>query len=99
MLTWLQTPPALHISDLTALYALLVEKILQKEPIPSGEKGYYFAMAHKISWWTVMSYLAKGLHQRGLVTEPEAQTWPSYDMAADNLGWPRQFVRAMGTSR
>ncbi|KAE8451665.1 hypothetical protein EG329_003122 [Mollisiaceae sp. DMI_Dod_QoI] len=90
--------PATHISDLTALYALLVEKILQKEPIPSGEKGYYFAMAHRISWWTIMSRLAEGLHMRGLVTEPRVQTWPSYDMASEHLRWPPQFVRAMGTS-
>ncbi|KAH7016148.1 uncharacterized protein B0I36DRAFT_277426 [Microdochium trichocladiopsis] len=91
-------PPATHISDLTALYALLVEKILQKEPIPSGEKGYYFAMAHRISWWAIMPRLAEGLHMRGLVTEPRAQTWPSYDMASEYLRWPPQFVRAMGTS-
>ncbi|CAM1505956.1 Fc.00g115930.m01.CDS01 [Cosmosporella sp. VM-42] len=92
------SPPGIHISDLTALYALLVEKILQKEPIPSGEKGYYFAVAHRVPWWAVMQGLAEGLHARGLVAEPKAQIWSSDEMAAEYLGFPLQYVRAMGTS-
>jgi hypothetical protein len=82
-----------------ALYALLVEKILQKDPIPSGEKGYYFAMAHKVPWWDVMQRIAESLYARGLVEEPKAQTWPSYEMAAEYLQFPVQYVRAMGASR
>jgi hypothetical protein len=88
-----------HISDLVAFYALLTEKILQKEPIPSGEKGYYFAIAHRTHWWDVMQRLAKVLHAHGLVAEPKADIWPSYEMAAEYLGFPRLYVRAMGTSR
>ncbi|KAE9369113.1 hypothetical protein N431DRAFT_469047 [Stipitochalara longipes BDJ] len=60
------SPPAVHISDLVALYTLLVQKILQKEPIPSGEKGYYFAIAHRAPWWDVLERLAEALHARGL---------------------------------
>lgn len=77
----------------------MVEKILANEPIPSGEKGYYFAMAHRVSWYEVMEGLANCLHARGLITESEAQIWPSYEMAAEYLGWPPQYVRAMGTAR
>jgi ABC-type taurine transport system ATPase subunit len=84
---------------LTALYALLIEKILQKEPLPNGEKGYYFAMAHRLPWWTAMDRLASALHARGLVTEPKAQIWPSYEMAAEYLGFPLQYIRAMATAR
>ncbi|KAI1392961.1 NAD(P)-binding protein [Hypoxylon trugodes] len=91
-------PPATHISDLAALYALLVEKVTHKEPIPSGEKGYYFATVHKCPWWEVMDGIAKSMHERGLVAEPKAQLWPSYELAADQLGFPRRFIRAMATS-
>ncbi|KAM0424376.1 hypothetical protein ACHAPT_010524 [Fusarium lateritium] len=92
------SPAAVHISDLTALYLLLLEKLLQQEPIPSGESGYYFAVAHRSPWWKVMDGLAEGLYSRGLVTEPKAQMWSGYDEAADNLGFPRLYVRAIGTS-
>jgi len=84
---------------LATFYALLIEKILQKEPIPSGEKGYYFAMAHRAHWWDVMQRLAEALHSRGLMAEPKAAIWPSDETAAEYLGFPRLYVRAMGTSR
>ncbi|KAF2493074.1 NAD(P)-binding protein [Lophium mytilinum] len=92
------SPPAVHISDLTALYALLVEKILHKEPVPNGENGYYFPMAHRAPWWDVMELLAEGLHARGLVLEPKAQIWPSDEMAAEELGFPLLYIRAMCTA-
>ncbi|UPL00210.1 hypothetical protein LCI18_011144 [Fusarium solani-melongenae] len=92
------SPAAVHISDLTSLYLLLLEKILRQEPVPSGENGYYFALAHRSPWWKVMDGLAKGLYSRGLVTEPEVQVWPSYDEAADTMGFPRLYMRAIGTS-
>ncbi|XXG95183.1 hypothetical protein Hte_001443 [Hypoxylon texense] len=91
-------PPAVHISDLVAFYALLIEKILQKEQIPSGEDGYYFVMAHRAPWWAIMQRVAEALYARGLVAEPKTQTWPSYDVAADTLGFPRLFMKAIGTS-
>lgn len=94
-----QSPAAVHISDLTSFYLLLLEKILQQEPVPSGENGYYFALAHRSPWWKVMNGLAKGLYARGLVNEPEVQVWPSYDEAADTMGFPRLYMRAIGTSR
>ncbi|KAJ4364960.1 hypothetical protein N0V83_008576 [Neocucurbitaria cava] len=93
-----QSPPAAHISDLTALYALLVEKIIQQEPFPSGKNGYYFAMAHRAPWWDVMDGIAKSLHARGLVDEDRVQVWQSDKMAAEYLGFPELYVRAMGTS-
>ena len=89
----------MHISDLTSLYTLLVSKILQRTPIPHGVSGYYFAMAHRSPWWAVMSRLATSLHARGLVDSPTTQIWPSDEVAADTLGLPRLYVRAMGTAR
>ncbi|KPM43739.1 hypothetical protein AK830_g2771 [Neonectria ditissima] len=91
------SPAAAHISDITALYGLLVEQILLKMPIPSGEKGYYFAVAHKTSSWDFMQRLADRLYALGLVEEPEPHTWPSDELAAQSLGVPLQIVRIMGT--
>jgi hypothetical protein len=87
-----------HISDLVSFYALLTKKILQKEQISSGEKGYYFVIAHRTHWWAFTQRLAEVLHARGLVHEPKAETWPSDDVAAEYLGFPRPYVRGMGTS-
>ncbi|RSM08477.1 hypothetical protein CDV31_008114 [Fusarium ambrosium] len=92
------SPAAVHISDLTSLYLLLLEKILRGEPVPTGENGYYFALAHRAPWWKVMDGLAEGLYSRGLVTEPKVQVWPSYDEAADTMGFPRLYMQAIGTS-
>lgn len=94
-----QSPPAVHISDLSALYVLLLESILKKQDIPNGEDGYYFATVHRLPWWRVMQGLAEALHSRGLVESADVKTWPSYDTAADELGFPRMYMRAIGTSR
>ncbi|KAF2664223.1 NAD(P)-binding protein [Microthyrium microscopicum] len=91
-------PPTAHISDLVALYGLLTERILQGTPIPSGKDGYYFAIAHTVGWWEIMDGLAKALYARGLVEEPKTPFWPSDEVAADYLGFPRMFLRAMGTT-
>ncbi|KAL9071885.1 MAG: hypothetical protein Q9157_005311 [Trypethelium eluteriae] len=93
-----QSPHSVHISDLVAFYVLLTERILQKEPILSGEKGYYFPISHRTHWWAVVERLAKALHARGLVMEPKPEVWPSDDIAAEYLGFPRRYIRAIGTS-
>lgn len=82
-----------------ALYALLTEKILLGEPVPSGRNGYHFVMSHRVRWSAVTRRLAEILHARGLVAEPEVRLWPGYDAAADSLGFPRQYMEAIGTSR
>ncbi len=93
-----QAPLAAHVSDVIALYVLLVSKILQGSAIPSGARGYYFATAHRIPWWETLQRLAIFLHARGLVTSKSVSTWPSDEMAAESLGFPRHFVRGMGTA-
>jgi hypothetical protein len=80
------------------MYALIVENVLRQEPIPSGDKGYYFAVAHRVPWWRTMDSLAEHLYRRGLVVEPTPRIWPTYEMAADCLGFPAKYVRAMGAS-
>lgn len=88
-----------HISDLTDIYVRLVSKILKQEPIQIGQDRYFFAIAHKAHWWKMMDKVAEGLYSRGLVTEPKAKSWSDYNTAADSLGFPRVYVRAMTTHR
>ncbi|KAI1177613.1 NAD(P)-binding protein [Nemania sp. FL0916] len=89
---------AVHISDIAEYYVLLLAKILQGEKIPSGENGYYFAVAHRAGWWEVVQGLADALYARGLVDTPKVEVWPSDEMAAKTLGFPRQFIRLMYTA-
>lgn len=93
-----QKPAAVHISDLVTLYIIILNKILQEESIPIGEKGYYFVMAHRSPWYKVLEGIAKVLYSRGLVDSPEPKVWPSYEEGADQLGFPRQFIRAIMAS-
>ena len=88
-----------HISDLTALYQQIVEKILQKEAqtIPSGTEGYYFTLAHDILWWEVLDRLAAALNARGL-TDSKTQLWASDEVAADLSDVPVEFVQTLWNS-
>ena len=88
----------MHVEDLAKCYALLVEKILEGATIPSGEHGHYFADAHRASWWRTADHLAKCLYERGLVDSHEPKVWPSYEMAAESLGFPLVHIRPMGMS-
>ena len=91
----LQKVSGVNISDLTALYGQIVKKIVQKETIPSGEEGYYFALAHEIVWTEALQYLAIALKARGLVTDSKIQIWTSDEAAAESLGVPAPFVQIL----
>ena len=87
-----------HISDLTSLYSLLISSILRNQSIPSGEEGYYFALAHKLHWHEVLDRLAAALHSRGLVNDTEIKTWGSDEEVAKVLEYPEAFVQAFWNS-
>ncbi|KAL9609303.1 MAG: hypothetical protein Q9167_005921 [Letrouitia subvulpina] len=89
---------SVHISDITALYGRIIQKILKKEAIPNGTEGYYFAVAHELHWWEVLDRLAVALNARGLVTDTKTQLWPSDEVAAETLGVPVQFVQTLWNS-
>ncbi|SPO06578.1 uncharacterized protein DNG_09268 [Cephalotrichum gorgonifer] len=92
------TGSAAHISDISAFFAKMVEKILLKEPIPSGEKGYYFAKAHDVHWWEVLDRLAVALEARGIAPDSTVQVWSDDETAAKVLGVPVQFVSILWSS-
>ena len=88
----------MHISDLTALYGRIIEKISQNEPPSSGTEGYYFARAHDLYWFEVLDRLAVALNARGLVRDTKTEFWPSDEAAAEALGVPAQFVEPLFNS-
>lgn len=88
----------MHISDLTALYGRIVEKVLRGETLPSGEKGYYFALAHDVFLGEVLDHLALALKSRGLITDSDTRVYPNDQAAAESLGVPEQFVQALWNS-
>ena len=90
---------AVHVSDIVAFYEKMVEKILLKEPIASGEKGYYFAKVHEVQWWEVFDQLAVALEARGLATNSTVEVWSDDETAAKVLGVPVQFVSILWSSR
>ncbi|KAK1751479.1 hypothetical protein QBC47DRAFT_391890 [Echria macrotheca] len=92
------TVSAVHISDMTALYEKMVEKILLKEPIPDGEKGYYSAKAHEVQWWELLTRLAVRLEARGLAADSTVRLWSDDKAAAKVLGVPEQFVSILWKS-
>ncbi|KAH7072309.1 hypothetical protein BKA63DRAFT_605181 [Paraphoma chrysanthemicola] len=87
-----------HISDLTGLYGLVLEAILQGKQIEHGEKGYYFGIAHPLHWHDLAKHLALALKARGLVTSDETRIWSSAEEAAEPLGVPAAFVQALWNS-
>ncbi|KAF2643543.1 NAD(P)-binding protein [Massarina eburnea CBS 473.64] len=87
-----------HISDLTTLYALLVQSIVRGDKIASGEEGYYFGIAHNTDWHDIQSRIAGLLASRGLVTSSEVRLWPSDQYASDALGYPLAYLNALWKS-
>ncbi|KAL2815836.1 hypothetical protein BDW59DRAFT_166649 [Aspergillus cavernicola] len=89
---------AVHISDLTALYSQIIEKVLQDETVPCDKEGYYFALAHDLFLGEVLEHLALALKSRGLVTDTETRVYPNDRVAAELLGVPEQFVQTLWNS-
>lgn len=88
----------MHISDLTALYGRIIEKVLRQEALPSGTEGYYFALAHDLFMGEVADHLAAALKARDLVPDSRTQVWASDEAAAEALKVPVQFVQVLWNS-
>ncbi|CZR68672.1 uncharacterized protein PAC_18571 [Phialocephala subalpina] len=92
------TAKGVHISDLVAFYRLLLEGILQKQSLPSGELGYYFPLAHDLNWGEALAHVAVALNARGLVTDSKARIWASDEVAAQALHIPLTFLHILYNS-
>jgi len=65
----------IHILDLTSLYFLLVEGVLEKKlDIPSGAKGYYFAENGAKSWKSIAERIGEVGHKIGAFEGSEVVT-------------------------
>jgi hypothetical protein len=89
---------AIHISDLTALYARIAETIINNEMLDTNEKGIYFAISHDLYFHDVAASLATALHSRELITERTPKTFESTEQAAEILGVPAPFVQPLWNS-
>ena len=94
----MQKVSGVHISDLTALYGLIVEYILRGETLPSGREGYYFALAHDILLGEVGDHLARSLWDRGLTSDLTTLKYSDEKAAAESMGVPVQFVQMLWDS-
>lgn len=83
---------------MTALYARIVEKIVNQEKIGINEEGIYFAIAHNLYFHDVAKSLATALRSRDLVTEGDPKTFESTEQAAQILGVPAPFVQPLWNS-
>jgi hypothetical protein len=54
--------------------------------LPSDKEGFYFPVAHTMSWAKVLERIAAALQDRGLISQPEIDTWPSDEVASERLG-------------
>lgn len=98
LLNSIQKIAAIHISDLTSLYERIVAGILVENEPESGEKGYYFGIAHDLHWHEVAARFAVTMKARHLVTDTETGTWATGEDAAEALGVPRMFVQVLWNS-
>ncbi|KAF5537738.1 nad dependent epimerase dehydratase family [Fusarium mexicanum] len=83
---------AVHISDLTALYRRIIHAALNREEIPSGKEGYYFAVAHDLDMWQFQDHLAAAMKARGLVKSDKPEVYPSDEFAAEAIDVPVEFL-------
>lgn len=81
------------------LYGLIIERILAKNPPESGEKGYYFALTHRIDWHEIADLVAPAMKSRGLVTDDKVRVWSDDKIASEALEVPAAFVPVLFKSR
>jgi hypothetical protein len=95
----MQKLSASHISDLTALYASIVKRIINSDSLERNKKGIYFAITHNLYIHDVAADLAKAMHNYELIIENTTTTFESTEHAAEILGVPAPFVQALRNSR
>jgi nucleoside-diphosphate-sugar epimerase len=87
---------AVHIADLVILYEVILSKILEGTPIPSGKQGIYFSETGDYTWRSMAEGLAAELHRQGVLKMAEvkevslkegAELWSGGDLQLGELGF------------
>jgi nucleoside-diphosphate-sugar epimerase len=87
---------AVHIADLVTLYEVILSKVLEGTPIPSGKKGIYFSETGDYTWRSMAEGLAAELHRQGVLKTAEvkdvslkegAELWSGGNMQLGELGF------------
>lgn len=94
----MQRLPGVHVSDLAALYVLIVERFLRGESLPNGKQGYYFALSHDVLLAEFGDHLAKALQARGLVTDSEPGHYSDVEAVVESMGVPLPFAQLLWAS-
>lgn len=74
-----------HVIDLARLFALLVTKVLDGEPVPSGREGFYFSNTGDNTWLDVTTLVGKVGFELGALDTPEPRSI-SLAVAAEKIG-------------
>ncbi|KAF2130369.1 NAD(P)-binding protein [Dothidotthia symphoricarpi CBS 119687] len=67
--TW----PVCHVSDNTALYVKLLEKILSGDNPGHGKNGYYLASSGSVAWIDIYTAFARALATRNVIDSAEVK--------------------------
>ncbi|KAG0645403.1 hypothetical protein D0Z07_8971 [Hyphodiscus hymeniophilus] len=87
-----------HITDLTALYQLLLLKILAHEEVPTGERGVLFSGTGRFSWRELSENIAKALFELHAIKTDAVQSIV-LEVATDRYGLPFPELAFASNSR
>lgn len=69
--------PVVHVEDLSRLYLLLGQVVLDRSlNLPYGKRGgHFFASTGLVSWMNLSDGIAQVMNKRGLVDSPHSRPW------------------------
>jgi nucleoside-diphosphate-sugar epimerase len=88
-----------RVTGLANLYELLVGKILDGEPVPSGERGIYFTVSGEHQWKDIASGIASAGHALGILPSADIKSVSLEDAAAKWMGGNLVFTETVFASK
>lgn len=89
----------IHVTDLANLYELLIGKILDGEPVPSGERGIYFTVSGEHQWKDIASGIAIVGHALGVLPSADIKSISLEDAAAKWMGGNSAYTETVFASK
>ncbi|KAK6005820.1 hypothetical protein QM012_007462 [Aureobasidium pullulans] len=86
--------PVCHVGDNANLYIQILRNILSGKEQGHGKEGYYLASPGSMAWDDIYAQMAKALHQRGVVSDPQvhAADDAALEKMAAGLGCGKNLV-------